>query len=100
LAIFDLEKHTILEINVFNYAIGACISQLGSNRKFYSIAFYLRKMILAETVYDIYDKELLAIIIALQEWKVYLKNSKYLVKVFTDHKNLTGFTIIKVLNRR
>jgi hypothetical protein len=45
-------------------------------------------MILAETNYDIYDKELLVIIIALQEWRVYLKDFKYSVKVFTDYKNL------------
>jgi hypothetical protein len=46
-------------------------------------------MIPAETNYDIYDKELLVIVTALQEWRIYLKNSKYLVKMLTDHKNLT-----------
>jgi hypothetical protein len=46
-------------------------------------------MILAETNYDIHDKELLAVVTVLQEWKVYLESSKYSVKVFTDHKNLT-----------
>jgi hypothetical protein len=46
-------------------------------------------MIPAETNYDIYDKELLAVITVLQEWKVYLEGSKYPIKVFTDHKNLT-----------
>jgi hypothetical protein len=57
-------------------------------------------MILAETNYDIHDKKLLVIVIALQKWRVYLKDSKYSVKVLTDYKNLTWFTIIKVLNRR
>jgi hypothetical protein len=46
-------------------------------------------MIPAETNYDIYDKELLAVITALQEWKIYLKSFKYPVKILTDHKNLT-----------
>jgi len=45
-------------------------------------------MILAETNYDIYNKELLAVVTALQEWKVYLKDFKYPVKMLTDHKNL------------
>ena len=57
-------------------------------------------MILAEINYDIYDKELLVVVIALQEWKVYLKSFKYSVKVLTNYKNLTWFTTIKVLNRR
>jgi RNase H-like domain found in reverse transcriptase len=46
-------------------------------------------MILAETNYDIHDKELLAVVTVLQEWKVYLEGFKYSVKVFTDYKNLT-----------
>jgi RNase H-like domain found in reverse transcriptase len=46
-------------------------------------------MIPAETNYDIHDKELLAVVIVLQEWKVYLESSKYPVKVLTDYKNLT-----------
>ena len=46
-------------------------------------------MIPAETNYDIYDKELLTVIITLQKWKIYLKGSKYSVKVLTDYKNLT-----------
>jgi hypothetical protein len=57
-------------------------------------------MILAETNYDIHDKELLAVMIALQEWKIYLKSFKYSVKVLTDYKNLTWFMTIKVLNCR
>jgi RNase H-like domain found in reverse transcriptase len=57
-------------------------------------------MIPAETNYDIHNKKLLAVITALQKWKIYLKDSKYSVKVLTDYKNLTWFTIIKVLNRR
>ena len=100
LAIFDLEEHIILKTDISDYAIGTCISQLDKDKKLYSIAFYLRKIIPAETNYDIYDKELLAIVTALQEWRVYLEDFKYLVKVFTDYKNLTWFTITKILNRR
>ena len=57
-------------------------------------------MIPAETNYDIYDKELLVIVTALQKWRVYLKGFKYPIKVLTNYKNLTWFTIIKVLNCR
>jgi RNase H-like domain found in reverse transcriptase len=67
LAIFDLKEHIVLKIDTSDYAIGACINQLGKNKKFYPIAFYLRKMILAETNYDIHDKELLVIVTALQK---------------------------------
>ena len=35
------------------------------NRKIYAIAYYSKKISLAELNYDIYDKELLAIVLAL-----------------------------------
>jgi RNase H-like domain found in reverse transcriptase len=57
-------------------------------------------MILMELNYEIHDKELLAIVEAFREWRVYLEESKYLMKVYIDHKNLLYFTITKVLNRR
>jgi RNase H-like domain found in reverse transcriptase len=62
LAIFDPEKSITLKIDVSDYAIGACIMQTKNDEKFHPLAFYSRKMIPAETNYDIHDKELLAIV--------------------------------------
>jgi RNase H-like domain found in reverse transcriptase len=100
LAVFDPELPIILKTDVSDYAIGACIMQPEKKRKLYFFAFYFRKMSPAELNYNIYDKELLTIVAAFQEWRVYLKESKYQVKVLTDYKNLTYFTTIKALNRR
>jgi hypothetical protein len=67
----------ILEINASDYAMGTCIMQLKKKKKFHFFAFYFRKMLPTKLNYDIYDKELLAIVAAFQEWRVYLKKSKY-----------------------
>ena len=64
LAIFDLELEIILEIDSSDYAIGVCVSQRTTDGKIYPIAFYSRKLSPAELNYDIYDKELLAIVAA------------------------------------
>ena len=53
----------------------------------------------AERNYDIHDKELLAVINALEHWRVYAESSSELT-VLTDHKNLTTFTTTKKLNRQ
>ena len=53
----------------------------------------------AEQNYDIHDKELLAIVIAFQQWRIYAEGVTD-IEVFTDHKNLIYFKIIKVLNKR
>jgi transposase InsO family protein len=50
--------------------------------------------------YDIYDKELLAIVDAMRGWKVYLEGATHQIQVLTDHKNLIYFTTTKELNRR
>jgi RNase H-like domain found in reverse transcriptase len=57
-------------------------------------------MIPTKLNYEIHDKELLTIIKAFRNWRVYLEGSKYPVKVYIDHKNLLYFTTTKVLNRR
>ena len=38
--------------------------------------------------YEIHDKEMLAIICALKEWRHFLEGATYLVEILTDHKNL------------
>ena len=55
---------------------------------------------MAEINYQIYDKELLAIVEAFREWRVYLEGAKYQIIVLIDHKNLIYFTTTKELNRR
>jgi len=56
-------------------------------------------MTLAEQNYDIYNKELPAIIIALKYWRVYAEGAPALT-IFIDYKNLLYFITTKVLRRR
>jgi hypothetical protein len=77
LTVFNPELPIVLKTDVSDYAIEACIMQLKKERKFHLFAFYFRKILPAELNYDIYDKELLTIVAAFQEWRVYLKGSKY-----------------------
>ena len=61
--------------------------------------FLLRKMILAELNYAIYNKEVFAIVVVFQIQKVYTKKIAK-ITIFVDNKNLTTFYITKELNRR
>ena len=100
LVTFDPKKPITVETDASDYAIGACLSQPDENKKLHPAAFYSRTMSPAELNYDIHDKELLAIVAAFDQWKVYLEGPEYQVLVLSDHKNLTYFTTTKVLNRR
>jgi hypothetical protein len=64
------------------------------------VAFYSKNMAPAEYNYEIYDKELLIIIHYLEHWRPKLENINILIKVFTDHRNLKYFIIIKELSHR
>ena len=54
----------------------------------------------AERNYDIYDRELLAIIHALEHWHHYLQGTTHPVTLLTDHKNLTYFHQPQKLSHR
>ena len=65
-----------------------------------SCAYRSSKMSSTEQNYDIYDKELLIIVHAFQDWRVYLEGSPHEIKVISDHKNLEYFLSTKQLNCR
>ena len=72
---FDPERHIRIETDVSGYAIGGVLSQLTSDNlgQWHPVAFFLRKMIPAETRYKTHDGELLAIVEAFKTWKHYLE---------------------------
>ena len=59
---YNLEQDIILETNALDKAIKGCISQKSNNKLLYLIIYYLQKLIIAKLNYNIYNKELLAII--------------------------------------
>jgi hypothetical protein len=89
-----------VEADSSNYATGAVLSQIQNDGKWHPIAFISRSLSDVERNYDIYDKEMLAVMRALQEWRHYLMGAKHTFEILTDHKNLEYFRTAKNLNRR
>src|SRR5882762_11445362 len=50
--------------------------------------------------YEIHDKEMLAIIWALEDWRHFLEGAHHKFEILTDHKNLQYFMSVKKLNSR
>jgi len=63
-------------------------------------AYYSRKLKDPEHNYDIHDKELLAIVDALQKWDTYCKTMGPKITILTDRKNLEYWKTKKDLNLR
>ena len=98
LCIFRPNKLVRIETDTLDLVIGVYICQRREG-KWHLVAYYSRKMIAPKQNYDIYNKELFVVVSALQNWRVYTESCLELT-VYTDHKNLLSFIIIKQLNRR
>jgi hypothetical protein len=68
LAYFDYTKKTVVETDASNWASGGVLSQFNDDGKLRPVAFFSSKHTAPECNYEIYDKELLAIVKALEEW--------------------------------
>ena len=82
LAYPDFNKPFDIHTDASHTQLGAAISQNGV-----PIAFYSRKLNAAQTRYTTTERELLAIVETLKEFRNILLGQK--IKVYTDHKNLT-----------
>ena len=80
-----------IETGASKYATGAVLTQLDLNGDRHPISFISKTFSPAERNYEIYDRELLAIIQALEEWRHYIQGSPHTTIILSDHKNLTYY---------
>jgi len=87
-----------LECDASNFATGAVLSQQQEDGLFHLIGFMSKSFSDMEWNYQIHDKEMLAIMCALEEWRHFLEGSDQKFKIHTDHKNLSYFREAHKLN--
>ncbi|KAH9266412.1 hypothetical protein BASA84_001139, partial [Batrachochytrium salamandrivorans] len=93
-------KPFILETDASDFAISGVLSQFDDSDQIRPVAFYARQMNSAERNYEIYDKELLAIVDSFKHWRHFLQGGLHPVTVLCDHKSLEYFMSTKKLTRR
>ena len=72
-------------------AYGAVLLQEGTDEVWHLVAYLSGSFSPPERNYDVHDRELLAIIKALNHWKHYLEGARHPFKIWTNHKNLVYF---------
>jgi len=97
LTYFKPGRPLLVETDASKYVCSGILSQHDEDGKWRPIAYQSKTIAPAEGNYDVHDKELLAIIPALEEWRRYLRGSGQHFKVLTDHKNLIRFRTTKEL---
>src|SRR5712664_2866377 len=78
-----------LECDASNFATGAVLSQQQEDGLFHLIGFMSKSF--SERNYQIHDKEMLAIMRTLEEWRHFLEGSDQKFEIHMDHKNLSYF---------
>lgn len=99
LAQFDFDKETRIETDSSGWCIGGTLQQLNNKGLWVPCAFFSKKNSPAECNYEIYDKEMLAIVRCLEEWDAELRGVKEF-DICTDHKNLEYFMTVRKLTER
>ena len=85
-------------MDVSDYAIGGVLSIECKDEKWRPVVFFSKSLNKMERNYEIHDKEMLAFIKRLENWRYLLEGAKFKFEVWTDHKNLEYFIKVQKLN--
>lgn len=94
-------KKTRMETDASDGVVAGVLNQLQDNGQWHPVAFFSKTMQPAEMRYEIHDKEMLAIIRSLNEWRsllIGLQTTPFLI--VTDHRALEYFMTKRLLNQR
>ncbi|KAJ1573671.1 hypothetical protein NDA15_001334 [Ustilago hordei] len=87
---FNYHLPTRLETDASDFAIAGVLKQEHEGQ-WHPVAFYSRKMSPAEKNYEIHDKELLAVVACLTQWRHMLAGLPRQLVILTDHEALKYF---------
>ena len=96
----DLDKEFRVEVDALNYATGGVLLIKCSDDLWRLVAFISKSLSDIERNYEIYNKEILAIVRCLEAWRHFLEGTVVKFEIWTDHKNLEYFMKAQKLNRQ
>jgi hypothetical protein len=98
LKVYDPNLETRVEVDASGFATGGILSQKYPDGLWHPIAYRSSSMSKEERNYEIYDREMLGCIRALEDWRHYLEGISF--EIVTDHKNIEWWASMRDLNRQ
>jgi transposase InsO family protein len=96
---YNYELESMIETDASDGVIAGILSQKHGEH-WLPVAYFSKTMAPAECNYEIHDKEMLAIVKSLKEWRAELEGSAHRIRIYTDHKALEYFMTSKQLTAR
>ena len=100
LVVLSSDKKMRIEVDTSDYATEEVLYMKCEDGRWQPVAFLSKSLNKTNRNYKIYDKNMLAVIRGLENWRYLLKGAKFKFKVWTDYKNLEYFMKMQKLNRR
>ena len=98
LKVYDPLLPTRIEVDTSCFTTGSILSQKHLDGHWYPVTYHSDSMSKEEQNYEVYDREMLGCICALEDWRHFLEGLPEPFKVVTDHKNIEWWTTVCDLN--
>jgi len=95
---YNPDRPALLETYASDFVIVGILSQKFEDSKIHSVRFVSRKLSPAELNYDVYNKEMLAVVFSFKKNCQYLQGAVHRTTIFSDHQNLMYFKSVILLN--
>lgn len=99
LAMWEPNRPTRIETDASGFATGGILLQQSEDGPWHPVAYLSQSLNEAERNYEIWDREMLAVVRALENWRHYLEGGPTF-EIWTDHKNLESWEKERNLSRR
>jgi len=96
----DLDKKIRMKVDTSDYATRGVLSMECEDGLWQPVTFLSKSLNETERNYEIHNKEMLAIIRGLENWRHLLEDTCFKFEIWTDHKNLEYFMKVQKLNQR
>jgi RNase H-like domain found in reverse transcriptase/Integrase zinc binding domain/Reverse transcriptase (RNA-dependent DNA polymerase) len=95
----DHSKPFQIQVDSSLFATGGILTQMDTNGDRHPCAYLSKSLMKEQRNYDTGDRELLAIVRALKEWRHYIQGSGHTTIVLSDHDNLQHFKVPQTIGR-
>ena len=96
----QFEKPFKIMIDASDVGVGAVLLQTDERGLEHPVCYYSKKLNKHQQRYSTIEKEGLGLVLALQQFEVYINSGKHEIEVFTDHNPLTFLGRMKNNNQR